>query len=82
MGAQKPDKYGKKHNGRCSKEVKENRIERMIEWISLCKPVGDMIRLASTEWGVDKRQAENYLYEARARIQERWNNQSRKNFCR
>ena len=35
MGTQKPDKYGKKHNGRCSKEVKENRVERMIEWISL-----------------------------------------------
>jgi len=80
MGAEKTDKYGKKHTGRCSKEVKDNRIERMVEWISLCKPTGDMLRLATAEWGVSKRQAESYLYEARAVIRERWNNQGRKDF--
>ena len=74
------DVYGKNHKGRCSKEAKENRIERMVEWISLCKPTGDMLRLATQEWGVNKRQAENYLYEARAVIRERWNNQGRKDF--
>ena len=77
---EKPDLYGKKHTARCSKEVKENRINRMIEWISLCKPVHEMVRLASEEWGLTSRQAENYLQQARAVIRERWNGQDRQDF--
>ena len=78
--AEKPDLYGKKHGARCSKEVKEHRIERMIEWISLCKPVHEMLRLAREEWGVCTSQAESYLRQARARIRERWDGQDRKDF--
>lgn len=78
--SEKPDLYGKKHTARCSKEVKENRINRMIEWISVCKPVHEMIRLASEEWGLTSRQAENYLQQARAKIRERWNGQDRQDF--
>ena len=77
---EKPDLYGKKHTARCSKEVKENRINHMIEWISVCKPVHEMIRLASEEWGLTSRQAENYLQQARAVIRERWNGQDRQDF--
>ncbi len=77
---EKPDLYGKKHTARCSKEVKENRIERMIEWISVCKPVHEMLRLAKEEWGVSTSQAESYLRQARARIRERWDGQDRKDF--
>lgn len=77
---EKPDLYGKKHTARCSKEVKENRINRMIEWISLCKPVHEMVSLAAEEWGLSSRQAENYLQQARAKIRERWEGQDRKGF--
>ena len=58
----------------------ENRIERMIEWISVCKPVHEMLRLGADEWGVTKSQAEKYLRDARARIRERWDGQDRKDF--
>ena len=78
--SEKPDLYGKKHTSRCNKEVKENRIDRMIEWISLCKPTHVMVREASDEWGVTTRQAETYLQYARAKIRERWEGQDRKDF--
>ena len=79
MNLEKIDKYGKNHK-RVNKDQKNARIERMIEWISLCKPTGDMLRLAAQEWGVKDRQAETYLKYARARIRERWNNPGRKDF--
>ena len=78
--SEKPDLYGKKHTARCSKEVKENRINRMIEWISVCKPVHEMLRLAKEEWGVSTSQAESYLRQARGVIRERWNGQDRQDF--
>ena len=79
MAAEEKDKYGKEHK-RASKEVQEARIERMIELISLCKPTGELLRTATQEWGVSKRNAEIYLRWARERIRERWNGQDRQDF--
>ena len=39
-----------------------------------------MVRLATEEWGLSSRQAENYLQQARAKIRERWEGQDRKDF--
>ena len=80
MATAKIDKYGKKHKGRCSKEVFENRIERMIELISICTPTHEMIQTAVDEWGVGIRSGEDYLGAARKRIRERWNGQDRQDF--
>lgn len=77
---QEADKFGKKHTARCSKEVYENRIDKMCEWISLCRPVSEMVGDGMKEWGLSRRGAEKYLYQARAKIRERWNGQDRQDF--
>lgn len=82
MGAEKEekaDKYGKGVR-KANKEIVENRIERTIELISLCKPTGEILSIARDEWGVCTASAEEYIRRARARIRERWNGQDRQDF--
>ena len=76
---EKPDKYGK-GVVRANKEIHDARVERMIEWISYCKSTGDMLRFAREEWGVSIASGEDYLQKARAKIRERWDGQSRKDW--
>ena len=75
----KTDKYGKEET-RANKEIVEARIDRIIELISLCTPTGEMIRIVKEEWGLGTGSAEQYIRKARAKIRERWNEQSRQDW--
>ena len=76
---EKADKYGKEET-RANKEIVEARIDRINELISLCTPTGEMIRIVKEEWGLGTGSAEQYIRKARAKIRERWNEQSRQDW--
>ena len=76
---EKVDKFGKGQK-KASKEVVENRIEKMIEMISLCRSTAEMLTLARDQWGVCTASGEMYIRRARERIRERWNGQDRQDF--
>ena len=73
------DPYGKGCK-KANKEIRQNRIERCIELISLCKPTSEILKVGVGEWGLTRRGAEETLAAARRTIRERWDKQDRKDF--
>ena len=76
---EKADKYGKDAI-RTTKEVVEARVDKTVELLTLCYPTSEIIKIAKEEWGVGTGSAEQYLRKARAKIRERWNEQSRQDW--
>ena len=77
--AEKFDRYGKNCK-KANKEIRQNRIERCIELISLCKPTSEILNIGVQEWGLTRRGAQDTLDAARRTIRERWNGQDRQDF--
>ena len=50
---------------RASKVEKEQRIAQLVRLISCGAVTSDLVRYASTEWQVGRRQADDYIAEAR-----------------
>ena len=52
-------------NGRSTKLEKERRIAQMIRLMGSGAVTSELVQFASSEWGVGRRQADNYIREAR-----------------
>ena len=50
---------------KCTKYEKEKRILQFVQMLSKGAVNSELIQHAAAEWGVDERQARNYLHEAR-----------------
>ncbi|KZR64549.1 hypothetical protein [Prochlorococcus sp. MIT 1303] len=50
---------------KCTKYEKEKRILQFVQMLSKGAVNSELIHHAASEWGVDERQARNYLHEAR-----------------
>lgn len=75
----KVDKLGRDVK-RANKEITDARVDRCVELISLCHPTYEIIRIGKEEWGVGTSAVEKILRTARAKIRERWNEQSRQDW--
>ena len=73
------DKYGKDVK-KADKELSARRVDKIVELISLCKPVSEIIRDCSAEWGVSTRMVEKYIQKARIRIRENFDQMDRKDW--
>ena len=51
--------------GRCTKLEKERRVAQMIRLMSSGALTSELVQYASSEWGVGRRQADDYIKQAR-----------------
>ncbi len=63
-----------------NKEQVAARIDRCIEWLSLCQSTSEIIRQGKSEWGVGEDMVHVYISKARAMIRERYDEMDRKDW--
>ena len=73
------DNFGKDVK-KADKELSARRVDKIVELISLCKPVSEIVRVCSDEWGVSERMIEKYIHKARNKIRDNFDQMDRKDW--